>query len=184
MYISKPKSDIRAWFLIISFAISPCLIFSQNKTEISSGVGLPDLINVKLKYGREFQIYGGAGLLTSNTIWSFTAGFDCHFPLKSKKDKTRKLYLSNGIANISSIIPSSGKSEDLFVLCSRIGISVCNSPKNDRSGFDFDLGIMFEPGQKYETINRPPANGRPTTVRVERAPIIFPAASISYFFKL
>jgi hypothetical protein len=177
------KSKIRTWLFLL-FALIPCLLFSQNNSEISIGAGFPDFLNMKFKLGKEVQIYGGAGFFPGISAWSVTAGLDLHFPLKSIDNKTRKFYLNNGGTIMSVPKMNVSDADRFFVMYSRIGFSFYDSAKNDRTGFDFDMGVMYDIGPKYETINRPPFMGRPTTIQVKRDRLVFPAASISYFFKL
>lgn len=178
------RSILRTWGFLISFSIIPCLLFSQDKAELSFGAGYPDFINMKIKFGKEVQIYGGAGFFPIETASSFTAGLDIHFPLISNNNKTRKFYLENGAIIMTSPNLKVSDQDRLFVMCSRIGFSFYNYAYKDRAGFDFDFGILYDVGPKYETYNRPPFQGRPTTYREKRERIVLPAVSLSYFFKL
>ena len=70
---------------------------------------------------------------------------------------------------------------------SRIGRTFYSHKKTNLAGLRFDLGIMFQiwTNEEYSYSYGPHILGRPSTITItENPPIIGPAASISYFFKL
>ena len=46
----------RSFLLLLGLVIFNTLVFSQSKVEISGGYGFPESLNLKVKYGNNFQI--------------------------------------------------------------------------------------------------------------------------------
>jgi hypothetical protein len=93
---------------IILFAIlilSAVQAFPQGKFEISGGLGLPELSNIKLKYGQNVQLgvslhywhYSRAGIFSAYNDWSCAAEVTYHFSGKSKHVEQPVWYLLGGL---------------------------------------------------------------------------------------
>ncbi len=92
-------------FLVLLFIISVYKAFPQSKFEISSGLGFPELIDLKVKYGTRFQVGLGQGFflgpselypgfvhfMATNTEVSY------HFGKKSKFINQGKYYFLGGL---------------------------------------------------------------------------------------
>jgi hypothetical protein len=185
------KPGIKIWVLIISLLMFPHFLFSQTNAEISAGISLPEFLNLKIKFGNNFQICGSIGYLPLIQGWSLSTDLYYHFPIKAKDNKIRKWYLNSGLSYIPSSEAYSSQPEKTLLMFSRIGISFYFNKKDNLDGLhivdglDFDLGIMFQIWSNEEYSYGPHTVGQPRQIiRQENPSVIGPAASISYFFKL
>jgi hypothetical protein len=84
--------------LILSVLLSNHL-YSQSKFEISGGAGLPELLNIKIKYGLNFQIGTSIGFLQVEKVEyrSYSIDFYGHFAGESKHINQRPWFLIFGL---------------------------------------------------------------------------------------
>jgi hypothetical protein len=176
---------IKVYFLFL--LIFPNYLFSQNRVEISAGIGIPELLNLKIKYGNYFQICGSLGYMPFINYGAFSGDIYYHLPSKSSEDKSRKWFLNTGFSYIPSSKAFSSTSKKTLLMYSRIGRTFYSHNKTYRDGLRLDLGIMFQiwTNEKYSYSIGPHILGRPWEItRTENHPIIGPSASLSYFFKI
>jgi hypothetical protein len=172
---------------VLFLLIFPNYLFSQNKIEISAGLSIPELLNLKIKYGNNFQICGSVGYMPYINFWAFSSDIYYHLPSKSNEDKSRKWFLNTGFSYILPSESFSSSSKKTLLMYSRIGRTFYSHKKTYLAGLRLDLGIMFQiwTNEKYSYSIGPHILGRPWTLtRTENPPIIGPAASLSYFFKI
>jgi hypothetical protein len=173
-------------FILFLF-IFPNFLFSQNRVEISAGLSIPELLNLKIKYGNNFQICGSLGYMPVISFWAFSGDIYYHFPSKSDEDKSRKWFLNTGFSYIPPSESFSSTSKKTLLMYSRIGKTFYSHKKNNLAGLRMDLGIMFQiwTNEKYSYSAGQRIPGFPTPkIQTKNPPVIGPAASISYFFKL
>lgn len=172
-------------------------LFSQNKFELSTGFGMPDYINLKIKYGSRFQFGAGVGTLPLDkglryltavlhdqypgyiTTWSFD--FYYHFS-RSKNINLFKWYWNNGIS-FASVDPKNSYPyfiEKVRLYYSRIGRSFYFS---NRLGLNLDIGIMAEESWYTLSLNHRlgPVGGTQDHHDFDGIPIV---GSISLFIKI
>jgi len=186
IFISEMKK-IKIYILFLF--IFPNILFSQNRIEISAGLSIPELLNLKIKYGNNFQICGSLGYMPYVSFWAISGDIYYHFPSKSNEDKSRKWFLNTGFSYIPPSESFSSTSKKTLLMYSRIGRTFYSHKKTNLAGLSLELGIMFQiwTNEKYSYSYGPHILGRPmgaTLTITENSPIIGPAASISYFFKL
>ncbi len=172
------------------------VLFSQNKFELSTGFGMPDYINLKIKYGSRFQFGAGVGTLPLDkglryltavlhdqysgyiTTWSFD--FYYHFS-RAKNNSLFKWYWNNGIS-FASVDPKDSYpyyKEKIRLYYSRIGRSFNFS---DHTGLNLDIGIMAEESWYTQSLNHRlgPDGGTQANHDFSVIPIV---GSISFSFK-
>jgi hypothetical protein len=174
---------------ILFLFIFPNILFSQNRVEISAGLSIPELLNLKIKYGNIFQIGGSLGYMPFVSFWAISGDIDYHFPSKSNEDKSGKWFLNTGISYIPPSESFSSTSKKTLLMYSRIGRTFYSHNKNDLNGLCLELGIIFQiwTNEKDSYSYGPHILGRPmgsTRTITENSPLIGPALSLSYFFKL
>jgi hypothetical protein len=177
---------LKLYIIILVFFLSFNWLFSQNKFEISGGVAIPELINLKFKYGNHFQIGGGIGIFQQTQIGSyfkpylsqvFPISLDLYYNfLKSDRTGSYKWHLANGITYVNAPDPDDRRKYLYYNL--RIG-RIINFTK--QTGLNLDLGTsIFEDWYIY-TYRRYPNFG----VSENRNEISFYPISgnISFFIK-
>ena len=155
-------------------------LFSQKKAEISAGISVPELLNLKIKYGNNFQLCGSIGYLPYISFWAYSADFYYHLPSKSNKDKFRKWFLNTGLSYFPPSESNSSSSQKTILMYTRVGRSFFFLKESNLTGLDFDLGIMFQIWTNEKYSYGAISMGSP---EIKNPSIIGPAASISYFFK-
>jgi hypothetical protein len=89
--------------LVAGFILSNNKIYSQDKLELSGGVGMPDLLNLKIKYGQNIQVGASIGIYAfewfgNNVVdWAGIAQITYHFSGKSKYVEQKTWYVSGGL---------------------------------------------------------------------------------------
>jgi hypothetical protein len=121
--------------------------FSQSRFEISGGYGLPEVINLKVKYGQNFQIGLSQGCKKSNSpenglMGSTSLEIYCHFGTNSKYISQRVWYLLAGLNGYYNYYDNSYgySSGSGFLFYIRFGRTINLS---QRIGFTIDLGPML-----------------------------------------
>lgn len=138
------------------------VLYSQRNIELSTGIGLPDYMNIKIKYGSRFQI--GAGIGTYPASWNhnfmgrhltsilhnefpgniITLALDGYYHFEqSKYPNLFNWYWNFGIAHASINPPTVSQQfkEEISLYYLRYGSSLYFS---DRAGVNIDLGMMLE----------------------------------------
>jgi hypothetical protein len=167
--------------LVLLLFLSSNFLFSQNKVEISAGLGIPELLNLKIKYGNSLQLCGSIGFAPIISFWAFSTDFYYHFPTKSTEDKIKKWYLNFGVSYFPPSQSFSSVSKKTILMYSRVGKSFYFNKMNCLTGLAIDLGIMFQiwTNEKYSY-----GPHLMVSSKTMNSPVIGPAASICYFFKL
>jgi hypothetical protein len=153
------------FFLIL---LSNNLLFSQKKYEISAGLGYPDRINLRMKYGINTQAGISVGYWLFKDQWShahiLTIGGDLyfHFPRKT----TNKWYLNPGYT-YTHWFQQDPDAENIM-LSARVGRSLYF---NNNMGINVDLGLTM-----YVYLNGD------WVFQLKYIPPL-PSGSISYFIK-
>ena len=119
--------------------------FSQGKFELSGGVGIPELINMKINYGQDIQAGASVGFLTiewfGETVvdWTVSAEILYHFAGKSKFVEQPTWYISGelGYFDLGIIDPYEGYD---IAFCPRIGRTI-NFSKT--TGIKIDAGVFL-----------------------------------------
>jgi hypothetical protein len=91
--------------LLIGLILSDNPIIAQGKFELSGGFGIPEIINVKLRYGQNIQVgacvhflyYSAGGIFSEYYSWSGSAEILYHFAGKAKYVEQRTWYLLGGL---------------------------------------------------------------------------------------
>jgi hypothetical protein len=161
--------------LFVMLILSAAQAFPQGKFEISGGLGLPELTNIKLKYGQNIQVgaclhywhYSQGGIFSAYNDWSCAAELTYHFSGGSKYIDQPTWYLLGalGYYHIDYLI------DWPYDYCAlsfypRIGRTI-NFSK--RTGLNMDLGLF---------IPLSASTGNPYKLR------ILPSGSISFFVRL
>ncbi len=120
-------------------------VYSQNKYEVAFGVGVPELLSARIKYGRNLQVGVCAGFYTfawyGSTVldWSVAAEVTYHFLGKSKFVEVSPWYVLGGLGYFH--LPVYNIYEDYDVACyPRIGRTF-NFSK--RVGINMDIGAFL-----------------------------------------
>jgi hypothetical protein len=136
-------------FLILGFLFSINQVFSQgninevysqDKFELSGGFGLPEAINLKIKYGgKNIKIALGGGFLPqSEKLRTLDIGFYYHFAKKSKFTGNFVWYTLGGL-NIMKFGSNSESSIEHYPYL-RVGRAINFSKK---TGLNVDIGACF-----------------------------------------
>lgn len=89
--------------LVAGFVLLNNAVYSQDKLELSGGVGMPSLINLKIKYGQNIQLGASIGIYPfewfgENVVdWSCIAEVTYHFSGKSKYVEQKPWHVSGGL---------------------------------------------------------------------------------------
>jgi hypothetical protein len=137
--------------LFIGLILSDNPIKAQGKLELSGGLGMPELFNLKMKYGKDVQIGASVGILPfewfNKTVvdWSCTAEITYHFFGKSKYIEQAPWYISGGIGFFDLGVMNSYESYNIS-FNPRIGRTLNFS---ERMGSNMDIGLFLPlSGQK------------------------------------
>jgi hypothetical protein len=131
--------------LLLGFILNLNPVSAQGKLELSAGYGVPELFNLKVKYGRNIQIGGSAGFYSYTwygskvTDWSFNAEVTYHFSGKSKHVEQPPWYLSAGLGFFDLGVMDPYGSYDIS-FNPRIGRTINFSKK---TGVNLDFGLFL-----------------------------------------
>jgi len=115
-------------------------LFSQGKFEVSAGIAWPEWTNLKVNYGRNFQIGVNIGLPTGNNspysanVSPYAIEIYYHFGGHSRHTEQPPWYLFSNLAYYND------EYQDGLYLCPRIGRSF-NFSK--RTGINLDAGLLL-----------------------------------------
>ena len=155
-------------------------LYAQKNTEFSVGAGIPDVLNLKLKYGINNRIGISAGLLPANGLVYSSLCLDYYHYFRKKNDPDRsKWYLNSGVSYWS------GQEEKYIYLFLRFCRSIRFSA---RTGLNIDLGIApaISAIKESSSIAVSPSPGivyRKSTSYNNYYPSILPALSISFYMR-
>jgi hypothetical protein len=99
----KQSSLFLKAILLAGLILADYPVFSQSKFELSGGLGIPELINGRIKYGGNLQIGVCAGFATGDWYgdnyvdWSVAAEVTYHFSGKSKYVDQSPWYVLGGL---------------------------------------------------------------------------------------
>lgn len=89
--------------VIFFIFLSDIFVFSQKKYEFSIGMGFPDLIYLKMKYGVVLQTGMSIGFLPVEAgLWTTALDFSYHLPKEVENKTLRTWYLSSGSISLYS----------------------------------------------------------------------------------
>lgn len=172
-------------FVLVGLSLLTSHLYSQSKIELSTGFGWPGLLNIKCKYGLNYQVGSSIGFLkvrnsyltNEATITYFNYSFEIydHVAGKSKFSDQPPWYINIGLGynlvntheyNISQD-PLHISNDNIISIFSKIGRTFNISKK---IGFTADLGVF----ESFSFIEE-----------VETIPItILPAFSVSFIIRL
>jgi hypothetical protein len=150
----RPSTLALKIFISIGSIIYGYQGFSQGKFELSGGVGIPELINMKLNYGQNIQVGASMGFLPmewfGETVvdWTFSTEISYHFAGKSKFVEQPTWYISGELGYFDLGIMEPYEGYDI-AFCPRIGRTINFSKK---TGVKIDAGV-FLPLSKSSTYN-------------------------------
>jgi len=148
--------------LLIGLVFSDNPIIAQSKFELSAGLGWPELLDIGVRYGNNFQVG------VSQSFWSFkfigpTSAEVCyHFGGKSELTERPPWYLFGGLGCLWG---RDGDETDVYFY-PRIGRSLNFS---ERTGINCDIGAFFPLSKGARDFFDSP---------------IYPSGSISFFIRL
>jgi hypothetical protein len=135
--------------LLLVFVLSVNQVFSQSKFELSGGIGVPEYNNLKLKYGRNFQVGAcahfwydkGGGIFSEYYSWSCSAEILYHFAGISKYVEQPTWYISGGLGyyHIDLLLDLPHEKYDIGFY-PRIGRDINFSSK---LGINLDIGLFL-----------------------------------------
>jgi hypothetical protein len=118
---------LKSFALLTGLLIFNETVFSQSKVEISGGFGIPEYLNLKVKYGSNIQIALCQSIMPSYTDWPAAIEIYYHFGGKSKFVDQRPWYLLCGFGDlwrlneIKYFYPKLGRS---FNFSKTVGINI------------------------------------------------------------
>jgi hypothetical protein len=121
------------------------LMFSQEKFEFSGGAGMPELINIKLRYGENLQVGASVGFISfvffddGVVDWSCSAEVVYHFAGTSKHNNLKPWYLLGGLGYYNFPVLLHYDNYNL-AFYPRIGRSFSFSKT---SGINLDVGLFL-----------------------------------------
>ena len=148
------KPELLLLLFVILGSTNP--IYSQSKIEMSAGVGMPEFLNARIKYGKNLQIGACAGFITGSFYgnsyfdWSGAAEVTYHFSGKSKFIEQPPWYVLGGLGYY--YLPMSndfGKYSTGFY--PRLGRTI-NFSKSSGANLDIGLFLPLSPSPDYQTI--------------------------------
>jgi hypothetical protein len=144
------RSILKLQILLLGLLLMNNPIFSQSKFELSGGFGIPELLNVKARYGHNLQVGASIGLLGpfewyggNVWDWSCTAEILYHFAGKSKYTEQPTWYLSGGLGihHLNLMCPFDYCYESYDISFNpRIGKTLNLSKK---TGLNCDIGVFL-----------------------------------------
>jgi hypothetical protein len=172
------KNTLRKLLYIFSIFLELSLpIFSQRKSEITFGLAFPEMSNVKIKYGTDFQVGAGLGFVPVINFLTITGDMYYNFPKKPENTNPNTWNINLGGTFINII--QTGDDEKVLIFYSKLGRRL--NFKNGRGiNFDFGLGLGMSPGESNST----PLGGSGGLSMPEDSSIsLFPVGGISYFIR-
>jgi len=162
--------------ILIYLLISGGLLFSQKKTEISSGVGMPELIFIKINHGVRFQPGLSIGYFPkihpyNPNLLAVSGDFCFHFHNNKKNIKKSTWYVKSGITFLNTF-ESYGNQNDCY-FNARFGRTFFIK---ENAGINLDLGVS--------SFLQKLSSGYSGGPVYKEDKLRFPSLSIGYFTKL
>jgi hypothetical protein len=164
------------FILFILLLQSASLLYSQKKTELSAGAGMPELIFMRIAYGEKFQPGFSAGYFPkihpyNPNLLALSGDLSFHFPANPKNTKGNTWYLKGALTFLNTM-ESYGNEWDGY-LTARLGRTFFFRNNN---GINLDIGI----GSSSQWLSSMFSVGR---ISPDDS-FLFPSVSLSYFMKL
>ncbi len=154
---------IKADVFLISLLLSADPVFSQGKFELAGGFGSPEMVVLKIRYGKNVQIGASQGIgvfsmFSQSQIINGPTMSEIyyHFSGKSRFTEQKPWYLFGSAGYWFGI--------NIFLCCPRIGRSFNLS---ENTGINIDLGAQIALDKEFLASNHSPVS---------------PSESICYFF--
>lgn len=141
----KPSLYLLKSIMPIVLILSGYPVKAQGKLELSGGFGMPELIDLKMKYGQNVQIGACVGIFPFrwfNDIvvdWSCIAEITYHFSGNSKYVEQPTWYVSGGLGFFDLGVNDIYESYNIS-FNPRVGRTLNFSKK---SGINIDVGLFF-----------------------------------------
>lgn len=164
-----PRGKLYIFMIMLELSLP---VFSQGKAEISFGLAFPELSNIKIKYGNDFQIGAGAGFMPVINFLTITGDMYYNFPKKTEHANPNTWNLNLG----GTFINQTGGGDGIFVFYSRLGR---NFYFNKGNGIKVDLGLGLLLSQ--DALSRP--LGGSGALNFPESTGLSPVGSIGYFLK-
>ena len=130
----------RSGVLLLGLVIFNNIVYSQKKVEISGGLGFPENINLKVKYGNNIQIGLCQSIMPSYVDWPLAVEIHFHFGGTSGFVDQKPWYLLGGFGDLWRL-------GNVIYFYPKIGRSF-NFSKN--AGINIDAGIfMINPSSMH-----------------------------------
>jgi hypothetical protein len=165
-------------FFVFSILLELSLpVYSQSKSEISFGLAFPEMANVKIKYGTDFQVGAGLGFIPIINFLTVTGDLYYNFPkkLKNSNPNTWNINLGGTFVNIIQ----NWDDEHVLFFYSRFGRRI-NFKNGSGINLDLGLGLWLTPG---ETSSKPLGGSGGLSLPNESSKGLVQVGSISYFIK-
>jgi hypothetical protein len=168
------KTNIYFFVFVISLLCFDYKTFAQNKIGISTGIGLPELLNIGISYQfDEIQIGLTAGTIPKDNVTSVFIYTQFHFEKLTDSSEISPWYLMYGLNYLRDETKS--KINKYFHGNFRIGREIYLT-KN--IVFDFNIGMVIKIAEKtfWKENNNYPLGGTDF-------PTFFPSLGINTFYK-
>jgi len=164
-------------FIVILFALllSNNQSFSQKKSEVSIGLGFPEMFNLKLKRGISFQTGLSIGYMPVINFLTISGDFCYHFPKYSENIKMNTWQLNSGLTFFN--IFEGWTNETGLLYYARFGRTF-NFKNSTGINLDFGVSVLL-PNDKYTSYG--PLGGGNTDYSLN---YLFPSVSLGYFIRL
>jgi hypothetical protein len=143
------KTLIKSLMIVMLFWHCQISLYSQSKLEASLGGGIPELFNIKIRYGQNFQVAASVGYYAMNWFgstvydWSYTIECLYHFSGVSKHVDLHTWYISGALGFYDfELMTAFGMAYDNFDIGfnPRVGKTFYFS---EMFGVNLDLGIFI-----------------------------------------
>jgi hypothetical protein len=144
---------------------------------MSFGLALPELSNVKIKYGTDFQVGVGLGFVPVINFFTLTGDLYYNFPKKLQNLNPNTWNVNLGGTFLDII--QNWSDEQVLFFYSRIGRRL-NFKNNTGINFDIGIGFWLTPG---ELSSKPIGGSAGLNLPDDSSKGLVPVGSISYFIK-
>jgi hypothetical protein len=166
------------WRLLFVFSILLELslpVYSQSKSEISFGLAFPEMSNIKIKYGTDFQVGVGIGFMPVVNFLTLTG--DMYYKLPNKSENRNPNTWNINLGGTFLDVMQSWSDEQVLFFYSKLGRRI--NFKNDTGiHLDIGVGLWLTPS---ETSSKPLGGSGGLSLPDESSKGLVPVGSISYF---